>query len=195
MQAGTLPFARRRPSGLGLGKALICVCKLLNLKDKFVSAWVAWGTLAALVEVCLSVYGFIGRLVSSWMWGMAWAVGYVFGAWVGWCVPGWLADRGVAGGPWGWLLGRWPACSRLRCGAQPWGGGAVTRCALPGAKLRSDNRAKFDVEVRLAAHPPHGLRASPPAKSPPPRPARHTTLVTGWCAQRESKSRANFDSC
>ena len=35
-----------------------------------------------------------------------------------------MGRRGVAGGAWGWLLGRRSACSRLRCGAQPWGGGA-----------------------------------------------------------------------
>lgn len=168
MQAGTLPFARRRPFELCLGKALICACKLLNLNDKFFIAWVGWRTLGASVEVCLSVYGFIGRLASSWMRGMAWVVGGVFGAWAGGGVPGWLAVAWRAGrGGGSWAGG--PLCG-LRCGAQPWGGGAETRCALPGAKLRSNSRAKFDVEVRLAAHPPHGLRASPPAKSPPPRP-------------------------
>lgn len=153
----------------------------------------AWRTVGDFVEGCLSVYGFIGRLVSSWMRGMAWAVGDVFGAWAGGGVPGWLAvawRAGRGGGSWagGPLRG-------LRCGAQPWGGGAETRCALLGAKLRSDSRAKLDVEVRLAAHPPHGLRASPPAKSPPPRPTRHATWATCWCAQDYSKSRAKSDSC
>jgi len=181
MQAGTLPFARRRPFGLGLGKALIRACKLLNLNDKFLFAWVAWRTLGAWVEVCLSAYGFIGRLASIWMWGMVCAVGGVFGAWAGVGVPGWLVVAWRAGrGGGSWAGG--PLCG-LRCGAQPWGGGAETRCALPGAKLRSDNRAKFDVEVRRAAHPPHGLRSSPPAKSPPPRPARHTTCGRDGCAQ------------
>jgi len=143
------------------------------------------------LSFCLWIYWKIGFQLETWDglggWRRVWGLG--------WGVRAGLAGRGVAGGPWGWLLGRWSACSRLRCGAQPWGGGAETRCALPGAKLRSDSRAKFDVEVRLAAHPPHGLRASPPAKSPPPRPARHATWVTCWYAQDYSKSRAKSDSC
>jgi len=100
----------------------------------------------------------------------------------------WRAGRG--GGSWA----GGPLCE-LRCGAQPWGGGAETRCALPGAKLRSNSRAKLDVEVRLAAHPPHGLRASPPAKSPPPHPTHHTTWAMGGFTQGYSKRRAKSDSC
>lgn len=126
--------------------------------------------------------GWLGRLAVCLRLGLGGACR------VGWLTVAWRAGRG--GGSWA----GGPLCG-LRCGARPWGGGAETRCALPGAKLRSDSRAKFDVEVRLAAHPPHGLRASPPAKSPPPRPARHTTWVTGWCAQDYSKSRAKSDSC
>lgn len=107
-------------------------------------------------------------------WGRVWGLG-----WGG--VPGWLAVAWRAGrGGCSWAGG--PLCG-LRCGAQPWGGGAETRCALPGAKLRSNSRAKFDVEVRLAAHPPHGLRSSPPAKSSPPHPTRRTTWATGLCAE------------
>ena len=84
---------------------------------------------------------------------------------------------GVASGP---VVGLQPTA--LRCSAV--GRRRGTHCALPGAKLRSDSRAEFDVEVRLAAHrPPHGLRSSPPAKSPPPHPTRRTTWVTGWWAQ------------
>lgn len=124
--------------------------------------------------------GWLGRLASC------------FG-WAGGCVPGWLAVAWRAGrGGGSWAGG--PLCG-LRCGAQPWGGGAETRCALPWAKLRSDSRAKFEVDVRLAAHPPHGLRASPPAKSPPPRPTRHTTWATCWCAQGYSNRRSKSDSC
>ncbi len=92
---------------------------------------------------------------------------------------GWQRD--VAGGPWGWLLGRWSAVrTALRCSAV--GRRRGTHCALPGAKLRSNSRAELDVEVRLTAHrPPHGLRSSSPAKSPPPHPTRRTTWATGWC--------------
>lgn len=109
--------------------------------------------------------------------------------WLGWGVRAGLAGRGVAGGPWGRLLGRWSAVrTALRCSAVGrWRG---THCALPGAKLRSDSRAKFDVEVRLAAHPPHGLRASPSAKSPPPRPARHTTWGGVLVCSETVKSRS-----
>ena len=190
MQAGTLPFARRRPFGLCLGKALISDCKLLNLNDKFFFAWVAWRTLGAWVEVCISVYGFIGRLASSRRRGMVWVVGGVFGAWAGLVGWPWRGGRAVGAAP-------GPVVRCADCAAVLSRGAVARKLAAlcPGAKLRSNSRAKFDVDVRLAAHPPHGLRASPPAKSPPPRPARHTTLVTGWCAQRESKSRANFDSC
>ena len=76
--------------------------------------------------------------------------------------------RGAAGG---WRGDSWagdPLCG-LRCGARPCGGGAELTALCP-AKLRSDSRAEFDVEVRLAAHPPHGLRSSPPAKLPPHSP-------------------------
>ena len=109
-----------------------------------------------------------------------WFAVLVCGGW-GWGGLGWL--RGAAGGAWGWLLGRWSAVrTALRCSAV--GRRRGTHCALPGAKLRSDSRTEFDVEVRLAAHrPPHGLRSSPPAKSPPPHPTRRTTWVTGWCAE------------
>jgi len=76
---------------------------------------------------------------------------------------------GVASGP---VVGLQPTA--LRCSTV--GRRRGTHCALPGAKLRSDSRAEFDVEVRLTAHrPPPGLRSSPPAKSPPPHPTHHTT--------------------
>ena len=112
----------------------------------------------------------------------------------------WRAGRG--GGFWAGGRPNWPPRSLRslppRGLSAPWGGPAVlrptalrcsavgrrrgTHCALPGAKLRSDSRAEFDVEVRLTAHrPPHGLRSSPPAKSPPPHPTRSTTWATGWC--------------
>ena len=63
---------------------------------------------------------------------MVWVVGGVFGAWAGGGLPGWLAVAWRAGrGGGSWAGG--PLCG-LRCGAQPWGGGAETRCALPWGK-------------------------------------------------------------
>ena len=90
-----------------------------------------------------------------------------------------VGGRGVACGPLGWLLGRWSAFSRLRCGAQPWGGGAELT-ALCCAKLRSDSRAEFDVEVRLAAHRPKACaprhRPSRLPHSPPATPLEQQFL-------------------
>ncbi len=105
--------------------------------------------------------GFVGRLVcGAGLWGLRW---------------GGRAGCGAAGGAWGWLLGRWSALrTALRCSAV--GRRRGTHCALPGAKLRSDSRAEFDVEVRLTAHPPAprpALLATGQVASPTPHPPHH----------------------
>ena len=108
-------------------------------------------------------------------WCGGWGVGVVPGPVVGQTGPhvrcAHCPPRGLSA-PWGG-----PAVLRptaLRCSAV--GRRRGTYCALPGAKLRSDSRAEFDVEVRLTAHrpPPRpALLATGQVASPTPHPPHH----------------------
>ncbi|GAB4087421.1 hypothetical protein GCM10028785_00900 [Hydrogenophaga soli] len=88
-----------------------------------------------------------------------------------------IGQRGGAQGLGAALLARGPLRG-LRCGARPWGVAAELTPRPAGAAFKQPRRSQ--TWKCAAAHPPHGLRASPRTKSPRPQTLRPATPAAGW---------------